>query len=117
MYDKMMKPKMAAKMLAKQRRRFGLPRRDRFAARVAEWLRLVRHPRIARYRQAGAQSYDNLRYWRIVGQPLLQEAFRDGGFWTQVFDPDRARASWTEAPDDLAILHILSAVCASTAPR
>lgn len=56
---------------------------------------------------SGTADYDNLLYWKMVGKPIIDEALAQGGFWTKIFDPDRAKENWQAAPDDLAILHLL----------
>jgi hypothetical protein len=58
-------------------------------------------------------------YWTDVAQPLLQEAFRKGGFWTEVFDADAARRTWADSVDSadaLAIAHILPEVLDGSLP-
>ncbi|MGE3172573.1 MAG: hypothetical protein AB7O97_08080 [Planctomycetota bacterium] len=70
---------------------------DRPAA--ADWMRSSRH-----------HSFDHRRYWQVVGRPLIDAALREGGFWTELFDPDRARARWQDfkyGPDLLALMHLL----------
>lgn len=58
----------------------------------------------------GRENYNGPRYWETVGRPLIDEALAEGGFWTEVFDPDLARTQWQAAPDILAILHLLPGV-------
>jgi len=71
--------------------------------------RAVRHHRKYHYKY----------FWKDVGQPLLREAFEQGGFWTEVFDADGARAGWTtsgSSADCLAIAHLLPGVLAEACP-
>jgi hypothetical protein len=54
-----------------------------------------------------------------VGKPLLEEAFEAGGFWTELFDPDRAKEEWKEfksGADVIAITHVLPQVLAGELP-
>jgi len=63
------------------------------------WRRTLRH-----------RKYRYGRYWKEVGAPLVEQAFSDGGFWTTLFDVDRARAEWNEtkgAADALVVTHLL----------
>lgn len=52
-------------------------------ADLPRW-RQVRHHRKYHYKY----------FWKDVGQPLLKEAFAQGGFWTELFDADRVREEW-----------------------
>jgi hypothetical protein len=64
------------------------------------------------------RKYHYKFYWKDVGLPLLEEAFARGGFWTELFDPEQARASWKEhkgGADVIAIAHLLPGVLASSA--
>jgi hypothetical protein len=58
-------------------------------------------------RPVGNKNYDSRLYWQAVGRPILEEALAVGGWWTEVFEPDLAADHWREAPDELAILHLL----------
>ncbi len=52
-------------------------------------------------------------YWRLMAFPLIEAAFAAGGFWTEIFDPDLARAHWLDTKsggDPIALLHLLPAV-------
>lgn len=54
-------------------------------------------------------------YWRTMAFPLVEEAFAQGGLWTEIFDPDLARQHWLEAKtggDLIALLHVLPGVVA-----
>jgi hypothetical protein len=62
----------------------------------------------------GNENYDAPPYWRLVGKPIIDEAFALGGFWTEVFDPDASRERWEIAADTLAIVHLLPAVLRGT---
>ena len=55
----------------------------------------------------GRRNYDGALYWQTAGKPLVAEALRQGGFWTEVFDPILARGSQIDNADALAILHLL----------
>jgi len=75
----------------------------------AERWRTVRHHRKYHYKY----------FWKDVGQPLLAEAFAQGGFWSELFEPDAARASWlgsTQTADALAIAHLLPDVLREAQP-
>ena len=56
-----------------------------------------------------SRSYDTVAWWDEVGAPLLDEALATGGFWTEVLDPDRVASARLDAPDELALLHLLPA--------
>lgn len=91
-----------------------LPRVERDAGPVegeaAPRWRSVRHHK----------KYHYKFYWNDVGQPLLREAFEAGGFWTEVFDADGARAGWNvsgNSADALAIAHLLPSVLAAPLAR
>ena len=58
-------------------------------------------------RPMGRENYDGVSYWGTVGRPLIEEALANGGFWTEVFDPDAVAAGWQEKPDLLPILYLL----------
>ena len=65
------------------------------------------------------KKYNYKFYWKDVGLPLLEEAFAQGGFWTEIFDADRARTAWDEhktGPDALAIAHLLPRVLDGSLP-
>lgn len=57
-----------------------------------------------------SRYYDARLAWREVGASLIEDALRDGGFWTEVFDPDLTRLHAFEAPDELAMLAVLEDV-------
>jgi hypothetical protein len=61
--------------------------------------------------QTGHLPYDSIGYWHTVGMPILREGLARDGFWTEVFNPDRARELWSTAPDQLALLFFLPGVC------
>ena len=75
---------------------------------------------LPRWRQtARFRKFHYKYYWKDVGKPLLQEAFDQGGFWTELFDPDRARAEWDSfksGADVLVIAHVLPQVLAGELP-
>lgn len=56
----------------------------------------------------GTANYDNRLYWNTVGAPIIREALAEGGFWTELFDPELAKEQWETAPDRLAMVHLLS---------
>ena len=60
----------------------------------------------------GRDNYNRLQYWQDVGKPFIDEALAQGGFWTEVFDPDLARDQWLRAADEIAILYMLPGVTA-----
>ena len=52
-------------------------------------------------------------YWRTMAFPLVEEAFAQGGFWTEIFDLEKAKATWLDTKsggDPISILHLLPAV-------
>jgi hypothetical protein len=57
-----------------------------------------------------SRYYDARRFWSETGAALVDEALRDGGFWTEVFDPDAVREHAFEAPDELTMLAMLPRV-------
>ncbi|HEX6884664.1 MAG TPA: hypothetical protein VF530_14915 [Planctomycetota bacterium] len=65
------------------------------------------------------RKYHYKFYWKDVGQPLLQEAFEQGGFWTEVFEPSAARSAWAQSgstADALSVAHLLPRVLAGELP-
>jgi len=61
------------------------------------------------------KKFSTSLYWRTIGEPLIAEAFEQGGFWTAIMDRDLARKTWDErpgkvAPDAIAIGHVLPSV-------
>jgi hypothetical protein len=65
------------------------------------------------------RKYHYKFYWKDVGALLLAEAFEQGGFWTEVFDPDAARTGWAQSgstADTLAITHLLPRVLTGELP-
>jgi len=65
------------------------------------------------------RKYHYKFYWKDVGQPLLEEAFQQGGFWTEVFEPDAARDGWARSgstADAIAVAHLLPAVLTGNLP-
>ena len=46
-------------------------------------------------------------YWQTIGKPVIEQAFDEGGWWTEVFDPALARETWGQAPDVFAIAYLL----------
>jgi hypothetical protein len=65
------------------------------------------------------RKYHYKYYWKDVGQPVLREAFDEGGFWTEIFDPAGARDGWAESSssaDAVVVAHLLPAVLASEDP-
>jgi hypothetical protein len=65
------------------------------------------------------RKYHYKFYWKDVGAPLLAEAFEQGGFWSEVFEPESARNAWTQSgstADALAIAHLLPRVLAGELP-
>ncbi len=61
----------------------------------------------ASLQRGDSRYYDARRSWREAGAPLIEDALREGGFWTEVFDPDLARRHAFDAPDELAMLALL----------
>jgi hypothetical protein len=61
-------------------------------------------------RRTGTTNYDNALYWNAVGALIIREAIAQGGFWTELFDPDKIAEHWQHAPDRLAIVHLLPQV-------
>jgi hypothetical protein len=76
---------------------------------------------VPRWRQTGRhRKFHYKYYWKDVGKPLLDEAFEQGGFWTELFDPPRARAQWNafkSGADVIAIAHLLPQVLAGSMPE
>jgi len=64
----------------------------------------------------GKENYDSLGYWEAVGRPIIQEALGQGGFWTEIFDPDAAEKQWPVAPDEFAMLYLLPDALQDRAP-
>ncbi len=75
---------------------------------------------VPRWRQTGRHRKFHYKYfWKDVGKPLLDEAFDQGGFWTQLFEPDQARAEWNtfkSGADVIVIAHVLPQVLAGELP-
>ncbi|NOT30807.1 MAG: hypothetical protein HOP15_10215 [Planctomycetes bacterium] len=75
---------------------------------------------LPRWRQtARHRKFHYKYYWKDVGLPLLEEAFAQPGFWSELFDPDMAREQWKTckgAADLLAISHLLPQVLAGKLP-
>jgi hypothetical protein len=75
---------------------------------------------LPRWRQtARFRRFHYKYYWKDVGKPLLSEAFRHGGFWTELFDADAAREGWKEfkaGGDLISIAHVLPQVLAGRLP-
>jgi hypothetical protein len=47
-------------------------------------------------------------YWRTMAYPLVEEAFAQGGFWTEIFDLELAKAHWLDGKtggDLITLLH------------
>ena len=51
--------------------------------------------------------YDLSAYWQTAGAPVVAKALSRGGFWTEVFDEQRARELPRAAPDDLTMMDLL----------
>jgi len=65
------------------------------------------------------RKFDSKRYWKEVGRPLVDEALREGGFWTELFEPEAARARWREfkaGADVLVLTHLLPKVLSGSLP-
>ncbi|MFQ5783917.1 MAG: hypothetical protein ACE5H8_03735 [Alphaproteobacteria bacterium] len=58
-------------------------------------------------RAQGKDYYDYATYWQMVGKPIIDEALAKDGLWTEIFDPDLARAGWATAADEIAMLHLI----------
>ncbi|MCE5231094.1 hypothetical protein LLG95_16070 [bacterium] len=67
---------------------------------------------VRQYCQSGRRDYNNGIYWQTVGRPLVERAMKEGGFWTEVFDPQPTVAGWEEGPDDTVVMAILERICA-----
>jgi hypothetical protein len=55
-------------------------------------------------------KYHQLRYWEMVGAPLVQEALAGDGWWSEIFDLDLAASEWSRTKgvaDTLVIAHLL----------
>ncbi|MEN6627979.1 MAG: hypothetical protein ABFD69_17270 [Candidatus Sumerlaeia bacterium] len=63
------------------------------------------------YRESGRRGFNNGNYWKAVGRPLIERALRDGGLWTEVYDPRLASQKWAEGPDDIVVLWLLEKIC------
>jgi hypothetical protein len=77
-------------------------------------------PELPRWRQtARFRRFHYKYYWKDVGKPLVKQALADGGFWTEVFDPERARATWSDTksgPDIVLLAWLLPQVLAGELP-
>jgi hypothetical protein len=87
-----------------------IPREEEHGESAAEprWRRTARH-----------RKFHYKYYWKDVGLPLLTEAFEAGGFWTELFEPERARTEWNtfkSGADVIAIAHVLPRVLAGELP-
>lgn len=85
-----------------------LPRVERAPVNGVDEAELPRWRQVRHHRK-----YHYKFYWKDVGLPLLEEAFEQGGFWTEIFEPEAARRGWMEAgnlADALAIAHLLPEV-------
>jgi hypothetical protein len=51
--------------------------------------------------------YDTSLYWEDVGAPLVTEGLAQDGFWSEIYDPAKARAEWQSVADDLAVACLL----------
>jgi len=56
-------------------------------------------------RSTSRRDYDPGAYWRAIGQPLIDEALAQPGFWSEVLDPDRAGLLRRKMQDALVVLH------------
>ena len=66
---------------------------------------------VGNWKQSNGKDYYNFGlYWKVVGKPIIDAAISQGGFWTEVFDPLLAEKEWHNAPDDLAMLHLIPQV-------
>lgn len=71
-------------------------------------------PSLSTWRQStGTTHYDHLLYWKEVGQPIIREALAEGGFWSEIFDPELTEQQWQASPDVLAVMHLLPLVLQS----
>ena len=60
------------------------------------------------WRQAGRRRfYDTKLYWQEIGRDLIAQELARDGFWQEVFDPQQARQSWTDEPDELMVVCLL----------
>jgi len=87
-------------------KRFSPPPRSEGEAAVAESWR----------QRTGTRNYDPVLYWKEIGAPIIREALAEGGFWTEIFDPDLTEQQWHTAPDHLAIVHLLPQVLGGRLP-
>jgi hypothetical protein len=58
-------------------------------------------------RNGRRRFYDTRMYWEDVGGPIVADALRGDGVWTEIFDPSAARRDWRAEPDELAVLCLL----------
>ena len=73
-------------------------------------------PPLSWRQSTGTSHYDHMLYWKGVGAPIIREALDEGGFWTEVFDPELAEQQWQASPDILAVLHLLPLMIQSQSP-
>ena len=79
------------------------PRRKDREKPLPEWRQVARRHHKFGYRY----------FWKAVGHPLIDEAFKTGGFWTEIFDPELARKHWLDRKtggDLIAVAHLLPSV-------
>lgn len=62
------------------------------------------------------RTFHQKRYWLYPGKPLLDEALAEGGFWTELFDPDHELTGHHKRADDLVLAHLLPRVLSESEP-
>jgi hypothetical protein len=72
------------------------PDQEKRTAQTADWKRPV-----------GRENYHGPLFWDTTGRPLIDEALRSDGFWTDVFDPVLTAKHWRERADLLPLLYLL----------
>lgn len=110
-YQKEMSAKDEKRLRKEFLQKHRQPGYGRWLEQMKKWYELHRYPAIRQYQEKGRRNYNNKLYWQAVGQPLIDAALKEGGFWTRIYDPSAIRTAWAEAPDDLGTMYLLERIC------